>query len=115
MRKTKSIKENHTFRRLYSRGKSAVSPYLVMYTQKNRAGETRLGITVSTKVGGAVVRNRVRRRIREAYRRNEEKFSDAIDLVIVSRVRCAHASYAEIEKSLLTLARQLRLLKEGSE
>ena len=111
MQKTKSIKENHTFRRIYRRGKSAVSPYLAVYCQKNSKGESRLGLTVSTKVGNAVVRNRVRRKIREAYRHNEEKFVDAIDLVIVSRVRTATANYAEIETSLLALASQLHLLK----
>ena len=62
------MKENHLFRRLYAKGKSAVSPTLAVYVRKNRLGYTRLGLTVGTKVGKAVRRNKVRRRIREAYR-----------------------------------------------
>jgi ribonuclease P protein component len=62
---TVSLKENHIFRRLYQKGKSAVTPFMVVYCRPNRLGHNRLGITTSTKLGKAVVRNRCRRRIRE--------------------------------------------------
>lgn len=52
-------KENYEFRRIYRKGKSAVSPQLVIYCQRNRRGHSRLGVSVSTKLGCAVVRNRV--------------------------------------------------------
>ena len=68
MKKTETIKENRTFRQIYRRGRSAVTPFLVLYCRPNRLGRNRLGITVSTKLGGAVVRNRARRRLREVYR-----------------------------------------------
>ena len=66
-----TVKENYEFRRIYRKGKSAVSPQMVIYCQRNRRGLSRLGVSVSTKLGGAVVRNRVRRRIREIYRLNK--------------------------------------------
>ena len=65
MKAEKTVKENYEFRRIYRKGKCAVSPYMVLYCQRNRQGKTRLGITVITKLGKAVVRNRVRRRLRE--------------------------------------------------
>ena len=65
-----TVKENYEFRRIYRKGRSVVSPCLVVYCQKNRRGQSRLGVTVSTKLGHAVVRNRVRRRLREIYRLN---------------------------------------------
>ena len=68
-----TVKENYEFRRIYRKGKSAVSPQLVIYCQRNRRGHSRLGVSVSTKLGCAVVRNRVRRRIREIYRLNKAK------------------------------------------
>ena len=74
MKHTVSLKQNHQFRRLYSKGKSAVSPTLALYCRKNRLGYSRLGVTVGTKVGKAVRRNRTRRRIREAYRIHEDAF-----------------------------------------
>lgn len=112
MKKTVSIKLNRDFRILYRRGKSSVTPVLAMYVRKNKNAENRIGLTVSTKVGKAVVRNRVRRRIREAYRINEEKFSAGYDIVIVARVRAAEVSFSDIEKNLLKLAESLGILSE---
>ena len=112
---TVSLKLNHVFRRLYSRGKSAVNPCLALYCRKNNLGYTRLGITVGVKVGKAVVRNRTRRRIREAYRLHEDRFLPGYDLVVVARVKAGHSRYREIERSLLSLAGKLGLLrKEGA-
>ena len=65
MKAAVTVKENYEFRRIYRKGKSLVSPQMVLYWQKNRQGQSRLGITVSTKLGHAVVRNRCRRRLRE--------------------------------------------------
>ena len=115
MEHTVSLKQNHVFRRLYSRGKSAVNPCLALYCRKNNLGYTRLGITVGVKLGKAVVRNRTRRRIREAYRIHEDRFLPGYDLVVVARVKAGHSRYREIERSLLSLAGKLGLLrKEGA-
>ncbi len=115
MKQTVSIKLNRDFRMIYKRGKSAVSPVLAMYARKNKLSSNRIGITVSTKVGKAVVRNRVRRRIREAYRINEGRFWPGYDIIIVSRVRAASVSFCEIEKNLLKLSGSLGLLSEEKE
>ena len=79
---------------------------------KNGLQFNRLGITVSSKIGKAVVRNRVRRRIKEAYRLNEDKFKTPYDIVIVSRVRAANAVFSEIEESVLRLGRTLGIIGE---
>lgn len=115
MRYTVSIKKNRDFKSLYRSGKSSVNPYLVIYCRKNRRGESRLGISVGTKVGKAVCRNRVRRRIREAYRLSEEKIRPGYDLIIVARVRAASAAYRDIESALLQLCGKLRLLRGEEE
>ena len=73
MKDTVSLKFNHEFRRLYAKGKSAVSPCVAVYCRKNRLDHNRLGLTVGTKVGKAVLRNRTRRRLREAYRLHEDQ------------------------------------------
>ena len=107
MRFTRSMKENHLFRRLYAKGKNAVSPTLAVYARRNRLEYTRLGLTVGTKVGKAVRRNQVRRRIKEAYRVHEGGLLPGWDVVVVARVRAAHASYAEVERDLLRLLDKL--------
>lgn len=110
MKRTVAIKQNHEFRRLYQKGKSAVSPCLAVYCRRNRYGKNRIGLTVGTKVGKAVVRNRVRRRIKEAYRVNEDRYSPGWDIVVVARVKAAHVRYQELERSLLKLSDKLGLL-----
>lgn len=58
MKHTVALKQNHEFRRLYSKGRSAVSPYFVLYCRPNRRSYSRLGITTGVKLGNAVKRNR---------------------------------------------------------
>ena len=115
MKQTISLKQNHVFRRLYSKGKSAVDSRLAVYCRKNGRTGNRLGLTVGVKLGKAVVRNRTRRRIKEAYRIHEGAFLPGYDIVVVARVRAAHSRYRELERSLLSLADKLGLLrKEGA-
>ena len=83
---------------------------MVMYTLRNRLGYNRLGITVGSKVGGAVVRNRVRRRIREIYRLNEHKLSRSVDIVVVARVSCRDATYKEMERAFYGACVKAQLL-----
>jgi len=74
----------------------------------------RLGITVSTKIGGAVQRNRVRRRLKEIYRLSEEKLKSGFDIVIVARIRGRFASYSELQSSVVALFRKLGLLDDSA-
>ena len=116
MKTTAPLKENHLFRRAYNRGKTAADSRLALYVRRNGQKANRLGFTVSTKVGHAVVRNRVRRRLREIYRLHEDRLSLGCDVVIVARVRAASSDYHQLEKSFLNLADKLGLLKkEGSQ
>ena len=110
MKYTVSLKENRVFRRLYAKGRSAVGPAMVLYCRKNGGQENRLGFTVGTKLGHAVVRNRVRRRLREIYRLNEHRLRPGYDIVVVARVRAVHSRYDKLERQFLSLASKLGLL-----
>lgn len=114
MKNTVTIKRNHEFQRLYRRGKSTVTPYLALYCRKQRHPGNHLGFTVGKKVGGAVKRNQVRRRLREIYRLHEGELRTGYDIVVVARVKAAFASYQQLEKSFLTLSDKLGL-REGHE
>ena len=116
MKYTVSLKENRVFRRLYAKGRSAVSPTMVLYCRKNGRRENRLGLTTGTKLGHAVVRNRVRRRLREIYRLQGHRLSPGYDIVVVARVRAVYSRYAELERDFLRLAKKLQLLSpQGSD
>ncbi len=110
MKFSSSLKLNHIFRRLYSTSGQA-NGLLVLYARKNRTGTNRVGITVSKKLGHAVVRNRIRRRLREVYRLNEEKFLPGWDIVVVARTRAITASFPELTKAYLSLAGKAGLLR----
>ena len=110
MKHTIPLKQNHEFRRLYSKGKSAVSPYFVVYCRKNGRQASRLGITTGVKLGNAVKRNRARRRIRELYRTREEKLLPGYDIVIVARTRVIYGRYGELVRCFDQQMKKLGLI-----
>ena len=110
MKHTVSLKQNHEFRRLYAKGKSAVSPYFAIYCRKTGRPYSRLGITTGVKLGKAVQRNRIRRRIRELYRTNEWKLQPGYDIVVVARTRAIFTPYVQLEQSFLQLMKKLGLV-----
>ena len=114
MKKATTLKLNYEFRRVYSKGKSGVSPFIVVYARPNRGGKNRLGITVSAKLGKAVARNRVRRKIREIYRLSCPKQKQGYDIVIVARSRAVTAQYRELEQAYYKLCEKLGLLEDGT-
>ena len=110
MKFSSSLKLNHIFRKLYSTAGQA-NGLLVLYARPNRTGKNRIGITASKKLGKAVVRNRVRRRLREVYRLNEEKFQPGWDIVVVARSRCITAGFDKLTNAYLSLAQKAGILK----
>ena len=111
MKFSSSLKLNHIFQRLYKTSGQA-NGHLVLYARRNRTGTNRVGITVSKKLGKANVRNRVRRRLREVYRLNEEKFQSGWDIVIVARTRAIRAPFTKLTESYLSAAEKAGILKE---
>lgn len=109
MKFSSALKLNHIFRRLYATNGKA-NGYLVLYARKNRTGSNRVGITVSKKLGCAVIRNRVRRRLREVYRLHEEQFQPGWDIVVVARSRAVKASFSDLTAAYLALARKAGIL-----
>jgi ribonuclease P protein component len=104
MKFSESLKKNRDFRLVYGRGKSFGGKFFVFYALKNNLEKNRLGITVSKKVGNSVVRHRVTRLVREAYRLNEDKFACGFDFVILARAGAKELTYQETEQDLLRFA-----------
>lgn len=76
-----------------------------MYIMENSTSINRLGISVSKKVGNSVVRHRVKRLIKEAYRLQEVVFNSGLDIVIVARNTANGISFKDIESAVLHLGR----------
>ena len=114
MKYSVSMKKNHEFRRLYAKGKSVAASTLVVYFRRTGRPITQLGITVSTKVGNAVCRNRIRRRIREIYRLNEERLDKGMDIVVVARNKAAFSDYHRLEKDFVFACTRLGIIDSAS-
>jgi ribonuclease P protein component len=93
---------------IQNRGRRLVSPHLLLFVLPGVPGRGRLGITVSKKVGGAVLRNQVKRWIRDCYRRRRPEFPAGLDLVVVARPPAAHADHHVVCGELASLARRLK-------
>lgn len=111
MKFSMALKLNHIFRRLYATSGQA-NGYLVLYARRNRTATNRVGVTVGKKLGHAVVRNRVRRRLREVYRLNEDKFAPGWDIVVVARSRCITADFGKLTNAYLSLAEKAGILRK---
>ena len=111
MKFSSALKLNHIFRRLYATSGQA-NGYLVLYARRNRTATNRVGVTVGKKLGHAVVRNRVRRRLREVYRLNEDKFAPGWDIVVVARSRCISADFGRLTNAYLSLAEKAGILRK---
>lgn len=112
---TVTLKKNYEFRRLYSKGKSTATACLALYCHKNGSVRNRIGYTVSNKIGHAVVRNRIRRRLREIYRLHELELARGYDIVVVARMRAHDADYHRLEADFLKAAGRLGLLHAKAE
>ncbi len=100
-----SLKNSLEFGNVYKRGRSYANKYLVMYIVDNDLESNRLGISVSKKVGNSVVRHRITRLIREAYRLHQDELLKGKDIVVVARVNSKEHSYWDIESAFLHLAK----------
>lgn len=106
-----TIKKNNDFRLNYSLKNSKANSLLVLYLRENNLEISRLGVSISKKVGKAHVRNKIKRQIKEIIRLNEDKIKLGYDLVFVVRVKAKDKSYQELECSLLKLLEVQGLIK----
>jgi ribonuclease P protein component len=91
------------FVRLSSCGQKRVNKHFVLFYAQGRTGKSRLGVTVSKKVGCAVIRNRVKRFCREYFRRNRHRFIESRDISLIARKSTAELQSDQTDNSLKTL------------
>ena len=114
MKRFPSIKKYEEFRRVYTTGKSRANRYLVMYLRENGTERNRIGISASKKIGNSVVRHRMVRLVREAFRLHIQETKQGYDIVVVVRATAVGQTYKEIEQAYLHLL-QLHGIKTGKE
>lgn len=102
MKKTKMLKKNYEFRKVLSKGTYYSGEYIEQFILPNRKKQNLLGIAISTKIGKAVKRNKIKRLIRENYKNYEEKIKNGQTIVILWKKKKSieNATFHNIEKDM---------------
>ena len=95
--------ESPDFRRVFQRSRKNITRHFVLHTRPNEKSRPRLGLTVSKKVGNAVVRNRIKRVTREFFRLHGEQFRQHVDCVVIARHRAGSAPNGALQQELKRL------------
>jgi ribonuclease P protein component len=112
MEKKYRLRKNLEFKKVYSGGKNYWNRNLTLYKKKNNLQETRFGITITKKVGKAVIRNKIRRRIKEIYRKNLYRIKSGYDLIIIPKQNVVDISYKELESAMIHILKISNMLKD---
>lgn len=109
------LKKNKNFRIVYRHGKSWANRLVVLYVlpqPKKSADQRRAGFVTGKKIGGAVVRNRAKRLMKEAYRLFQNRLKDGVDMVFVGRSQLVHSDFNEVQKALIELCNRAQVFKK---
>jgi ribonuclease P protein component len=96
------IRKKSDFASLYREGSRFRGRYFTLVFRGNGLGHSRLAVVASRKVGSAVVRNRVKRRFRELFRRNKELLRAPLDLIVIARPESGEAAWTELREAYIS-------------
>lgn len=100
------MKTPEEFKRVYDRKKSASDGTIIVYACENHFGHSRLGVSVSKKVGNAVERNRWKRLFREAFRLTQHDLPQGVDYILIPKLGIEEPDFEALKASLVALAQQ---------
>lgn len=112
MEKRYRLRKNIEFKKVYSHGKNYWNRNLVLYIKRNGLKETRIGYTITKKIGNAVVRNKIRRRMKEIYRLNFANIKEGYDLIFICKKNIVDLSYDELENSMIHIMKIAKVFEK---
>lgn len=113
MKRFPSVKKNAEFQKIYRGGSSKANRLLVMYVMESGEDRSRIGISVSKKVGNSVVRHHITRLLREIFRLNEDRIRTGLNIVVVARPAAKLSDYEHLESAYLHLCGLHQIIKES--
>ncbi|NCB30426.1 MAG: ribonuclease P protein component [Clostridia bacterium] len=108
-----SLKRNKQFRQVYRKGKSLASRSMVIIYARSKSDMVHVGFSVSKKLGNSVTRNRIKRRLREAFRPMVSEALPGYDLIFIAREAVKEAEFSAIENAMRYLMRKAGLLQKA--
>ena len=107
-----SLKKNREFKKVYDNGKSYATRNLVIYCLNYKKGKrNRYGLSVSKKIGNAVVRNKLKRRLREIIRKFEkEKEFKGYDIIFIARKPVIQLDYQSLKRNVKKLYKKMNII-----
>ncbi|MFS9066961.1 ribonuclease P protein component [Streptococcus timonensis] len=115
MRKSFRVKKEKDFNAIFQEGKSVANRKFVVYRLENSEQHFRVGLSVSKKLGNAVTRNQIKRRIRHVLITHKNQIIENLDFVVIARKGVEEMNYTELEKNLLHVLRLANIYQEGNE
>lgn len=113
MKKRFRVKKEKDFNAIFKEGKSFANRKFVIYRLENNEQHFRVGLSVSKKLGNAVTRNQIKRRIRHILIEHKDQLVENVDFVVIARKGVEILDYAEMEKNLLHVLKLSKIYQEG--
>lgn len=114
MKKSFRVKREKDFKAIFKDGTSFANRKFVVYQLENQQNHFRVGLSVSKKLGNAVTRNRIKRRIRHILQSVKGSLVEHVDFVVIARKGVETLEYAEMEKNLLHVLKLSKIYQEGN-
>ena len=114
MKKSFRVKREKDFKAIFKDGTSFANRKFVVYQLDNQQNHFRVGLSVSKKLGNAVTRNQIKRRIRHIIQNAKGSLLDHVDFVVIARKGVETLEYAEMEKNLLHVLKLSKIYQEGN-
>lgn len=115
MDKRYRLRSNVDFKKVYRDGKSYWNRNLVIYLKRNGLGYTRVGFTVTKKIGNSVVRNKIRRRMKEILRKNFDNIEGDYDIILIPKKNVVDIDYKTLESAMIHILKISGILKNTGE
>ena len=114
MKKNFRVKREKDFKAIFKDGTSFATRKFVVYQLENQQNHFRVGLSVSKKLGNAVTRNQIKRRIRHILQSVKGSLVEHVDFVVIARKGVETLEYAEMEKNLLHVLKLSKIYQEGN-
>lgn len=108
------LKNKNKFKKTFTFGKAVACPYFVLYYLKNNEpGNSKIAFAAGRKIGKAILRNKIKRRLREACRQHAGNLADGYNIIFIARAKIKGISYHDVEKNMSALLKKTGLLKRN--